>query len=286
MEQIHNTLDNVAKELKQDKSMKINKLTGFFNIDYALNQPSKDSLITIAARPAMGKTSFILNIATNLACIENKSVAIFSLENSKEQVCNRLLSSKCLVNYNSIKQNKFSDNEWENIVNNLKIVADMELYIDDTPNISCEEIRKKCLKLKNENNISFVLIDYLQLLRKNKEKNTCKSLKNLSKELNIPIIVTSQLSNKPDKRFDNGEDPRPILSDLNQEIINESDVIMFIYRDGYYNFDSMEYDIAEINIAKNRHGNTGIVKMKYQSEYLKYQEIEKKEQYKYERYNR
>ena len=256
MEDIHKTLDSVIQDLKQDKSVKIKKLTGFLDIDYALNQISKDSLITIAARPAMGKTSFILNMVINLACIENKSVVIFSLENSKEQLVNRMISNIAQIDFNKLK----------------KKLSQAKIFIDNTIGIEIEKIEEKCKKLLEEKSIDIIIIDYLQLINKN--DNTIQSLKCLSKELNIPIIVVSQLSRKPEERYEKGEDPRPVLNDLTSEIINESDVIMFIYRDSYYNFNSKEYDIAEINIAKNRHGSTGIVKMKYQSKYLKYEEIE------------
>ena len=272
MEDIHKTLDSVIQDLKQDKSVKIKKLTGFLDIDYALNQISKDSLITIAARPAMGKTSFILNMAINLACIENKSVVIFSLENSKEQLVNRMISNIAQIDFNKLKNANLNNNDWNKISYNIEKLSQAKIFIDDTIGIEIEKIEEKCKKLLEEKSIDIIIIDYLQLINKN--DNTIQSLKCLSKELNIPIIVVSQLSRKPEERYKRGEDPRPILNDLFPEIINESDVIMFIYRDSYYNFNSKEYDIAEINIAKNRYGNTCIVKMKYQSEYLKYEEIE------------
>lgn len=270
MEQIHNTLDNVLQDLKQDKNAKINKMTGFIDIDYALNQPSKDSLITIAARHAMGKTSFILNIATNLACKEGKSVVIFSLENSKEQLVNRMISNVAQIDFTKLKNANLNDNDWNKISYNIKKISQAKIFIDDTPAIEIEKIIEKCKKLLEENLIDIIIIDYLQLINKN--DNTIKSLKSLSHELNIPIIAVSQLSRKPEERYEKGEDPRPVLNDLNQEIIDESDVIMFIYRDSYYNLDSKENNIAEINIAKNKYGKTGIMKLKYQSEYLKYQE--------------
>ena len=272
MEDIHKTLDSVIQDLKQDKSVKIKKLTGFLDIDYALNQISKDSLITIAARPAMGKTSFILNMVINLACIENKSVVIFSLENSKEQLVNRMISNIAQIDFNKLKNANLNNNDWNKISYNIEKLSQAKIFIDDTIGIEIEKIEEKCKKLLEEKSIDIIIIDYLQLINKN--DNTIQSLKCLSKELNIPIIVVSQLSRKPEERYKRGEDPRPILNDLFPEIINESDVIMFIYRDSYYNFNSKEYDIAEINIAKNRYGNTGIVKMKYQSKYLKYEEIE------------
>ena len=272
MEDIHKTLDSVIQGLKQDKSVIIKKITGFLDIDYALNQISKDSLITIAARPAMGKTSFILNMVINLACIENKSVVIFSLENSKEQLVNRMISNIAQIDFNKLKNANLNNNDWNKISYNIEKLSQAKIFIDDTIGIEIEKIEEKCKKLLEEKSIDIIIIDYLQLINKN--DNTIQSLKCLSKELNIPIIVVSQLSRKPEERYKRGEDPRPILNDLFPEIINESDVIMFIYRDSYYNSNSKEYDIAEINIAKNRYGNTGIVKMKYQSKYLKYEEIE------------
>ena len=195
-----------------------------------------------------------------------------------------MISNIAQINFKKLKYANLNNNDWNKISYNIKKLSQAKIFIDDTPAIEVEKIKEKCIKLLEEKSIDIIIIDYLQLINKN--DNIIKSLKCLSKELNIPIIAVSQLSGKPEERYEIGEDPRPILNDLTPELINESDVIMFIYRDGYYNFDSMEYDIAEINIAKNRHGNTGIVKMKYQSEYLKYQELEKKEQYKYERYNR
>lgn len=274
MENIDKTLDRVIQGLKQDKSAKVKKLTGFYDIDYTLNRITKDSLITIAARPAMGKTSFILNIVINLACIENKSIVIFSLEESKEQLVNRMISTISKVDFIKFKNANLNNDDWNKISYNIKKLSQAKILIDDTQGIEIEKIEEKCKKLLEEKSIDIIIIDYLQLINKN--DNTIQSLKCLSKEINIPIIVVSQLSRKPEDRYEKGENPRPILNDLTPEIINESDVIMFIYRDCYYNSNSNsnEYDIAEINIAKNRYGNTGIVKMKYQSDYLKYEEIE------------
>ena len=189
LEHIHKTLDSVIKDLKQDKSEKINKLTGFLNIDYALNQIAKDSLITIAARPAMGKTSFILNIVTNLACKENKSIVIFSLENSKEQLVNRMISNIAQIDFTKLENANLNNNDWNKISYNIKKLSQAKIFIDDTPAIEVEKIKEKCKKLLEEKSIDIIIIDYLQLINKN--DNITKSLKCLSKELNIPIIAVS-----------------------------------------------------------------------------------------------
>ena len=212
--------------------------------------------IILASRPAMGKSAFALNIAVNVAVDGKIPVAIFSLEMLKEQCIERMIAQKSAVNINDGLTNQ--------VKLAIKELADAPIYIDDTPAISIDEIKAKCKKLKNEKNIGLIIIDYLQLIKDGKDKNICKELKNLSEELNVPILVTSQLSRRPEERFKKGENPRPILSD----------VIILLYREDYYNTDSENKDIAELIIAKNELGDTGIVKLLFQKEFFKFQNLE------------
>lgn len=241
-------------------------LTGFYDLDYAIKGLNKPKLIILASRPAMGKSAFALNIAVNVAVDGKIPVAIFSLEMLKEQCIERMIAQKSAVNINDGLTNQ--------VKLAIKELADAPIYIDDTPAISINEIKAKCKKLKNEKNIGLIIIDYLQLIKDGKDKNICKELKNLSEELNVPILVTSQLSRRPEERFKKGENPRPILSDVNTSILKESDVIILLYREDYYNTDSENKDIAELIIAKNELGDTGIVKLLFQKEFFKFQNLE------------
>ena len=248
--------------------------TGFYDLDYAINGLNKSELIVIASRLAMGKTNFLLNIATNVAVERKIPVALFNLELSKEQCIERMIAQKSSVNINNIKTNIVNDEKANQVKTAIKELADAPIYIDDTPVISFKELREKSFKLKEEKDIGLILVDYLQLINDGKDENICALLKNLAQELDIPVVVLSQLSKAPQERFENGLDPKPILSDINKTISKESDVLIFLHRDNYYSTDSEEKDIVDLIIAKNKLGNTGTVKLLFKNDCLKFKNIE------------
>lgn len=256
--------------------------TGFTDLDYKTSGFHKSDLIIIAARPAMGKSAFAINLATHAATNSNTPVVIFNLEMSKEQVANRILCSEAMVDSNKIRTGKIDDNEWIKLANASGRLAEAPIYIDDTPGISIMEIRARCRKLKLERDIGLVVIDYLQLVQGSGKKNASReqeiseisrSLKILAKELDIPVIALSQLSRGAEKR----DDKRPMLSDLRESgaIEQDADIVMFLYRDDYYNEDSEKKNIAEVILAKHRGGSTGTVELLWLGNYTKFANIEK-----------
>ena len=257
--------------------------TGFNDLDMKTSGFHKSDLIIIAARPAMGKSAFAINIATHAAVSNNVPVVIFNLEMSKEQVANRILCSEAMVDSNKIRTGKIDDNEWIKLANASGRLADAPIYIDDTPGISVTEIRAKCRKLKLEKDIGLVVIDYLQLVqgsgkrligsREQEISEISRSLKILAKELDIPVIALSQLSRGAEK----GDDKRPMLSDLRESgaIEQDADIVMFLYRDDYYNQDSEKKNIAEVILAKHRGGSTGTVELGWMGNYTKFVNTEK-----------
>lgn len=258
--------------------------TGFLDLDYKTAGLHGSELILVAARPAMGKTAFALNIATNASVRSNIPVAIFSLEMSKEQLVTRILSSETMIDSNKLKTGKMEEEDWIKLADGLQPLSEAEIYIDDTPGISVTEIRAKCRKLKLEKNIGLVVIDYLQLIsgsgnRKNANREQeiseiSRSLKILAKELDVPVIALSQLSRAPEQRK---EDHRPMLSDLRESgaIEQDADIVMFLYRDDYYNQDSENKNIAEVILAKHRGGSTGTVELLWLASFTKFVNIEK-----------
>ncbi len=260
--------------------------TGFTELDYRTAGLHNSDLILVAARPAMGKSAFVINIAANAAIRSETPVVIFNLEMSKEQVANRILCSEAMVDSNKIKTGKIEEEDWTKLAEALGRISDAPIYIDDTPGISIAEIRAKCRKLKLEKNIGLVIIDYLQLVTASGKKNASReqeiseisrSLKILAKELNVPVIALSQLSRAPEQRKD---DHRPILSDLRESgaIEQDADIVMFLYRDDYYNENSEEKNIAEVIIAKHRGGSTGTVKLAWIANYTKFANSERRYQ--------
>ncbi len=257
--------------------------TGFSDLDYKTSGFHKSDLIIIAARPAMGKSAFAINIATHAAANKNVPVVIFNLEMSKEQVANRILCSEAMVDGNKIRTGKIDDNEWIKLANASGRLAEAPIYIDDTPGISVTEIRAKCRKLKLEKDIGMVIIDYLQLVqgsgkrligsREQEISEISRSLKILAKELDIPVIALSQLSRSAEKR----DDKRPMLADLRESgaIEQDADIVMFLYRDDYYNQDSEKKNIAEVILAKHRGGSTGTVELLWMGNYTKFANMEK-----------
>ncbi len=250
--------------------------TGFYDLDYKTAGFQPSDLILIAARPSMGKTAFVLNIAQNVAFKQGKSIAIFSLEMSKEQLVNRMLSMESKVDSQHIRVGNLNDQEWEKLIESAGVVGRSKLIIDDTPGISVAELRSKCRKMKLENDLSMIIIDYLQLMsgsgrtesRQQEISDISRSLKAIARELSVPVVALSQLSRAVEQRPDH----RPMLSDLRESgaIEQDADVVMFIYRDDYYNHDSEKKDVAEIIIAKQRNGPIGTVELVYQPMFTRF----------------
>lgn len=257
--------------------------TGFIDLDYRTAGLHGSELILVAARPAMGKSAFALNIATNAALRSNTPVAIFSLEMSKEQMVNRILCSEAMVDSNKVRTGKLEDEDWSKIAEATGPISEAGIYIDDTPGLSIMEIRARARKLKLEKDIGLVVIDYLQLVQGSSKKSSSReqeiaeisrSLKILAKELNVPVIALSQLSRAVEQRPDH----RPLLSDLRESgsIEQDADIVMFLYRDDYYNEDSEKKGIAEVIIAKQRSGSTGTVDLGWLGSYTKFVNLEKR----------
>ena len=257
--------------------------SGFADLDYRTAGFHGSELILIAARPAMGKSAFALNIATHAAVRAKTPVAIFSLEMSKEQMVDRILCREAMVDSNKVRTGKLEEEDWTKLAETIGPLSEAEIYIDDTPGISITEIRAKCRKLKLEKNIGMVVIDYLQLIQGSNKRNgsreqeiseISRSLKILAKELNVPVLALSQLSRAVEQRPDH----RPMLSDLRESgaIEQDADIVMFLYRDDYYNEDSEKKNIAEVIIAKQRGGSTGTVDLGWFGTYTKFGNLEKR----------
>ena len=257
--------------------------TGFIDLDYRTAGLHGSELILIAARPAMGKSAFALNIAANAALRANTPVAIFSLEMSKEQMVNRILCSEAMVDSNKVRTGKLEDEDWAKIAEATGPISESGIYVDDTPGLSVMEIRARARKLKLEKNIGLIVIDYLQLVQGSSKKSSSReqeiaeisrSLKILAKELNVPVIALSQLSRAVEQRPDH----RPMLSDLRESgsIEQDADIVMFLYRDDYYNEDSEKKGVAEVIIAKQRSGSTGTVDLGWLGSYTKFVNLEKR----------
>jgi len=256
--------------------------TGFADLDYITAGLHPSDLVIVAARPAMGKSAFALNIATNAAIRANAGVAIFSLEMSKEQMTNRILCSEAMVDSNKVRTGKIEDEDWTKLAEASGALSTSQIFIDDTPGISVMEIRAKCRKLKLEKNIGLVVIDYIQLVQGSNKKNSSReqeiseisrSLKILAKEIGVPVIALSQLSRSVEQRPDH----RPMLSDLRESgaIEQDADIVMFLYRDDYYNEDSEKKNIAEVILAKHRGGSTGTVELAWLGNYTKFANLDK-----------
>ncbi|MCR5147285.1 MAG: replicative DNA helicase [Clostridia bacterium] len=251
--------------------------TGFIDLDDKTAGLHGSELILVAARPAMGKSAFALNIATNAAVRAKVPVVIFSLEMSKEQMANRILCSEALVDSNKVRTGRVEDDDWKKLAEASGILSEAGIFIDDTPGISIMEIRAKCRKMQLEQNIGLVVIDYLQLVQGSSKRagsreqeiaEISRSLKILAKELNVPVIALSQLSRAPEQRPDH----RPMLSDLRESgsIEQDADIVMFLYRDDYYNPDTDAKNVAEVILAKHRAGSTGTVELLWLGNYTKF----------------
>lgn len=256
--------------------------SGFIDLDYMTAGFQNSDLVIIAARPAMGKTAFVLNLAEHMAIKHKKHVAIFSLEMSKEQLVNRMFSLESKVDAQKIRTGKLTDAEWKMLIESAGEIGTSGLIIDDTPSISITELRSKCRKYKSEQGLDIIIIDYLQLMtgsgkasesHQQEISEISRNLKAIARELNVPVIALSQLSRAVEGR----PDKRPMLSDLRESgaIEQDADMVMFIYRDDYYNRDSEKKGVAEIIVAKQRNGPVGPVDLKWIPELTKFANIEK-----------
>ena len=279
-----NALDKIEKASKS-KGTVTGIPTGFIDLDYKLSGLQPSDLILVAARPSMGKTAFVLNIAQYVAFKKDRATAIFSLEMSKEQLVNRLFSLESQVDAQALRTGNMKDSDWEKLIEGAGIIGKSKLIIDDTPGISVSELRSKCRKYKLEHGLDLIIIDYLQLMtgsvgkrsesRQQEISEISRSLKGLARELNVPVIALSQLSRAVESR----PDKRPMLSDLRESgaIEQDADVVMFIYRDEYYNKDSEYKKQAEIIIAKQRNGPVGTVHLAWLGEYTKFANLSRQE---------
>lgn len=270
------------EEAARNKGKVTGLSTGFTDLDNMLTGLHGGELLLVAARPAMGKTAFVLNIAHDLAVVHKKPCAIFSLEMSKEQLISRMIAIDAMVDSKSMKLGNMPDEDWDKVIESVDDIARAPLFIDDNSSITVSELRSKCRKLKQTQNIELIIIDYLQLMSSNRPvesrqqfiSDVSRALKNIARELNVPIIALSQLSRAVDGRTDH----KPVLSDLRESgaIEQDADVVMFIYRDEYYNPETTtKPQTAEIIIAKQRNGETGSIDLRWIGKYTKFADPEK-----------
>ena len=276
-EVVLNALDKIEKASRA-KGNVTGIPTGFIDLDYKLSGLQPSDLVLVAARPSMGKTAFVLNIAQHVAFRQNKCVAIFSLEMSKEQLVNRLFALEAHVDAQLIRSGNLKDTDWEKLIEGAGIIGKSDLIIDDTSGISVSELRSKCRKYKMERGLDLIIIDYLQLMsgstgRRNESRQQeiseiSRALKGIARELDVPVIALSQLSRAVEQR----PNKRPMLSDLRESgaIEQDADVVMFIYRDDYYNPDTKDKNIAEIIIGKQRNGPIGTVRLAWIPQYTRF----------------
>jgi replicative DNA helicase len=279
-------LDTYSKieELTKNKGKIVGVSTGFRDFDMRTSGLNPSDFILIAARPSMGKTSFAINIAQNAAIQSNVPVAVFSLEMSKDQLVQRMLSSEASIELQKIRSGDLTEEDWIKLVHAATPLSQAPIFIDDTPGISVMEVRSKARRLKLEHGLGLIVIDYLQLMsgrgktesRQQEVSEISRSLKALARELNVPVVTLSQLSRGPEAR----QDHRPMLSDLRESgaIEQDADIVIFLYRDEYYNPDSEKKNIAEAIIAKQRNGPTGTVELVWLGQFTKFASYERNRQ--------
>ena len=278
---VMNAMDRIEKASRNQGNV-TGIATGFLDLDYKTAGMQPADLVLVAARPSMGKTAFVLNIAQHVAFKLNQTVAIFSLEMSKEQLVNRLFSLESRVDSQHLRTGNLTDMEWEKLIESAGVIGQSNLIIDDTPGISIAELRSKCRKYKMDQDLKMIIIDYLQLMsgggrgsesRQQEISDISRSLKALARELSVPVLALSQLSRAVEQRPEH----RPMLSDLRESgaIEQDADVVMFIYRDDYYNKDTDKKGIAEIIIAKQRNGPIGTVELVWLPDYTKFANMER-----------
>ena len=271
-----NVLENIEKASKTKETV-TGVPTGFIDLDYKTSGFQPSDFILIAARPSMGKTAFVLNVVDHVAVKKGIPCMVFSLEMSKEQLVNRMLSMESNVDSQKLRTGTLTDSDWDAVVEGVGTIGGSKLIIDDTPGISISELRSKCRKMKLEHGLGMVIIDYLQLMtgsgkngdnRQQEISEISRSLKALAREMQAPVVALSQLSRACETRTDH----RPMLSDLRESgaIEQDADVVMFLYRDDYYNKDSEMKDMAEVIIAKQRNGPIGTVNLVWMPQYTKF----------------
>jgi len=279
---LNDVLDRLT-EMSQSEDHLPGVPTGLSAVDAMITGLNKTDLLILAARPGMGKTSFALNVALNVAKNTDKTVAVFSLEMSNEQLVTRLLSAEALVENTRLKTGNLRETDWQKIAAATVVMNKVDIRIDDNPLLTVADMNAKCRRLDN---LGLVVIDYLQLIASAGEKSyggenrqqvvsdISRMLKSMAKNLNVPVICLSQLSRANEKR----EDKRPMLSDLRDSgaVEQDADVVMFLYRDDYYNEDSDKHNIAECIVAKNRHGDTGKVKLRWMPEYTQFSTLDQR----------
>jgi replicative DNA helicase len=277
---LSDTFDKI-EQLYESKTEITGMTTGFIDLDKKLSGFHKTDLILIASRPSMGKSALALNLAQNAAVKAGASVAVFSLEMSKEQLMLRMVAAESMVDLRKIRIGNLDEEEWTKIANSMVPLSQSKIFFDDTPGISVAKIRSKCRRLKMEKGLDLVLIDYLQLMEDDKRSENrqqeiasiSRSLKIMAKELDCPVVALSQLSRAPELRANH----RPILSDLRESgaMEQDADLVMFLYRDEYYHPDTDKKNIAEVIIAKHRHGETGTVDLTWQGQFQKFLDCER-----------
>ncbi|NTW71851.1 MAG: replicative DNA helicase [Eubacteriaceae bacterium] len=274
-EALMNTLE-IIEEAQKNQSSITGVTTGFKDLDNMTAGLQKSDLILIAARPSMGKTAFALNIAQNAAVKAKKSVAIFSLEMSKELLTQRMLCSEAHINSQNLRTGNLTDKDWQKLAYATSVLSSSRIFIDDTPGVTVMEMRSKARRLKMEHGLDMIMIDYLQLMEGSRRSENrqqeisaiSRALKALAREMSCPVIALSQLSRAPDARTDH----RPVLSDLRESgaIEQDADVVMMLYRNYYYSKDPSDRSLAELNIAKQRNGSTGTLKLSWLEEYTQF----------------
>lgn len=272
-EAITEAYDRLGKISGPDKEKYVGARTGFTLLDSITSGLNKSDLIIIAARPGMGKTSFAMNIATNVARRSDKEVVTFNLEMSKEQLATRILSTEALVDSNSLRNGRISGEDWVRLATSAGYLSSLPLYIDDTASMTVQQMKAKLRRTKN---LGLVIIDYLQLMESTSRSDNrvlviseiTRQLKVMAKELNVPVILLSQLSRAVESRTDK----RPMLSDLRESgsIEQDADIVLFLYREAYYNKESQRQNISECIVAKNRHGETGTVELIWDGQYTRF----------------
>jgi len=255
--------------------------SGFTDLDYRTAGFQPSDLILVAARPSMGKTAFALNVAQHVAIKQGKKVALFSLEMSKDQLVNRMLCSEAMVDAQKIRTGSLDNEDWKKIARAIGPLSAADIYIDDTPGITMMEVRAKCRRLKLEQGLDFIMIDYLQLMsgagksesRQQEISEISRSLKGLAREMDAPVVALSQLSRACEARADH----RPMLSDLRESgaIEQDADVVMFLYRDEYYHPDTEQKNIGEVIISKQRNGPTGTTELMWLGQYTRFVNLQK-----------
>ena len=255
--------------------------TGFRDLDEVTNGLQRSDLILVAARPSMGKTAFTLNIAQNVAIRQDKSVAFFSLEMSKEQLVGRILSSVSEVSSEKLRTGQLQTDDWTRLAKAMEVMGKAPLYIDDTPGLTTQEMRSKLRRLKVEHGLDLIIVDYVQLMQGRSSGNSdnrqqeiseiSRNLKLIAREMNVPLIALSQLSRGVESRTDK----RPILSDLRESgsLEQDADIVAFLYRDKYYNENSEKGDITEVIIRKHRNGALKTVELMFQGELTRFRDV-------------